>query len=267
MQGLQNILAGDQCMTVYKAIKQEADEAAEAGHRAGQGRDGQHRADGEGPGVRQGRPGRAADAGLHHQGQRQGRRRRRLRHQGRAVHRRLRGGRAPRPASPEPSLDAPAPRRDLRAAPAAGVYRTEGGFGDRSPNHDPCWSCAGSTRASARSRCCTTSTSSVYPGEVTALVGDNGAGKSTLVKCVSGIYTADSGEFLFDGAAGHHPQPPRRRRAGHRGRLPGPRAVRQPRHRARTCSSAGNAAAASCSTSRPWSRWPPRRSPASRSAP
>ncbi|MCW6007180.1 ATP-binding cassette domain-containing protein [Micromonospora sp. CPCC 205371] len=36
-------------------------------------------------------------------------------------------------------------------------------------------------------------------GEVTALVGDNGAGKSTLVKCVSGIYRADGGEFLFDG--------------------------------------------------------------------
>jgi D-xylose transport system substrate-binding protein len=29
VQGLQNILAGDQCMTVYKAIKQEADAAAE----------------------------------------------------------------------------------------------------------------------------------------------------------------------------------------------------------------------------------------------
>ena len=39
----------------------------------------------------------------------------------------------------------------------------------------------------------------VYPGEVTALVGDNGAGKSTLVKCVSGIYAIDSGEIRFDG--------------------------------------------------------------------
>ena len=29
MQGLQNILAGDQCMTVYKAVKKEADAAAE----------------------------------------------------------------------------------------------------------------------------------------------------------------------------------------------------------------------------------------------
>ncbi|WP_433730016.1 ATP-binding cassette domain-containing protein [Actinoplanes sp. CA-051413] len=40
---------------------------------------------------------------------------------------------------------------------------------------------------------------SVYPGEVTALVGDNGAGKSTLVKCVSGIYTIDAGTVTFDG--------------------------------------------------------------------
>ena len=39
----------------------------------------------------------------------------------------------------------------------------------------------------------------VYPGEVTALVGDNGAGKTTLVKCISGIYAVDSGEVQFDG--------------------------------------------------------------------
>ncbi len=41
----------------------------------------------------------------------------------------------------------------------------------------------------------------VYPGHVTALVGDNGAGKSTLVKCLAGIYPIDSGEIIFDG---HH---------------------------------------------------------------
>ncbi|MFL6025133.1 MAG: ATP-binding cassette domain-containing protein [Marmoricola sp.] len=39
----------------------------------------------------------------------------------------------------------------------------------------------------------------VYPGQVTALVGDNGAGKSTLVKCVAGINGIDSGEVLFEG--------------------------------------------------------------------
>ena len=41
---------------------------------------------------------------------------------------------------------------------------------------------------------------SVYPGEVTALVGDNGAGKSTLVKCVAGINSIDSGEIWFEGS-------------------------------------------------------------------
>ena len=39
----------------------------------------------------------------------------------------------------------------------------------------------------------------VYPGEVTALVGDNGAGKTTLVKCIAGIYGTDSGEVRFEG--------------------------------------------------------------------
>ena len=42
-----------------------------------------------------------------------------------------------------------------------------------------------------------------FPGEVMALVGDNGAGKSTLIKCVTGIYTADEGEFSFEGDRVH----------------------------------------------------------------
>jgi D-xylose transport system ATP-binding protein len=43
----------------------------------------------------------------------------------------------------------------------------------------------------------------VYPGQVTALVGDNGAGKSTLIKCVAGIHPVDSGRILFDGEPVH----------------------------------------------------------------
>jgi len=39
----------------------------------------------------------------------------------------------------------------------------------------------------------------VYAGEVVGLVGDNGAGKSTLIKTISGIYTPDAGEFIFEG--------------------------------------------------------------------
>jgi D-xylose transport system ATP-binding protein len=39
----------------------------------------------------------------------------------------------------------------------------------------------------------------VFPGQVTALVGDNGAGKSTLIKAIAGIYPVDSGEVFFEG--------------------------------------------------------------------
>jgi len=39
----------------------------------------------------------------------------------------------------------------------------------------------------------------LYPGEVVGLLGHNGAGKSTLIKCLSGAYQADSGEFWIEG--------------------------------------------------------------------
>lgn len=40
---------------------------------------------------------------------------------------------------------------------------------------------------------------SVYPGKVTALLGENGAGKSTLIKMMSGVYQPDSGAIIVDG--------------------------------------------------------------------
>ncbi len=39
----------------------------------------------------------------------------------------------------------------------------------------------------------------LYPGTVTALVGENGAGKSTVVKILTGIYQPDGGRIVIDG--------------------------------------------------------------------
>ena len=39
----------------------------------------------------------------------------------------------------------------------------------------------------------------LYPGQVTALIGENGAGKSTLVKTMTGIYQPDAGEIWLGG--------------------------------------------------------------------
>ena len=44
---------------------------------------------------------------------------------------------------------------------------------------------------------------SLYPGKVTALIGENGAGKSTVVKILTGIYQPDGGKILVDGKPVH----------------------------------------------------------------
>ncbi|MCX6237973.1 MAG: sugar ABC transporter ATP-binding protein [Bacteroidia bacterium] len=39
----------------------------------------------------------------------------------------------------------------------------------------------------------------IFPGEVTAIIGENGAGKSTLMKIISGVYTEYEGDVLLNG--------------------------------------------------------------------
>ncbi|MDN5568924.1 MAG: sugar ABC transporter ATP-binding protein [Paracoccus sp. (in: a-proteobacteria)] len=39
----------------------------------------------------------------------------------------------------------------------------------------------------------------LYPGQVTALIGENGAGKSTIVKVLTGIYQPDEGQIVVNG--------------------------------------------------------------------
>ncbi|HHG9497131.1 TPA: sugar ABC transporter ATP-binding protein [Citrobacter farmeri] len=47
----------------------------------------------------------------------------------------------------------------------------------------------------------------LWPGKVTALVGENGAGKSTLVKVMTGIYQPEEGEILYKAIPVRLPNP------------------------------------------------------------
>ena len=158
-------------------------------------------------------------------------------------------GRPPQP--PPPGRTAGSPSHARRRAAAIG-HPPEGA----PVSEHPCWNCAGVDKSFGPVQVLHDVDFSVYPGQVTALVGDNGAGKSTLVKCVSGIYAIDAGEFLFEGR---------------------PVTIHSPRDAAALgieivyqdlalCDNLDivqnmflgreTALAASSSTSRPWSNWP-----------
>ena len=54
----------------------------------------------------------------------------------------------------------------------------------------------------------------VERGEVHALIGQNGAGKSTMIKILTGYYTRDAGEILFDGNPAQFSSPQEAQRSG-----------------------------------------------------
>ena len=55
---------------------------------------------------------------------------------------------------------------------------------------------------------------SVRKGEIHALMGENGAGKSTLIKVLTGLYSKDSGQIIFDGEERNFHTPQDSQRAG-----------------------------------------------------
>ncbi|MBO4377220.1 MAG: sugar ABC transporter ATP-binding protein [Lachnospiraceae bacterium] len=55
---------------------------------------------------------------------------------------------------------------------------------------------------------------SVRKGEIHALMGENGAGKSTLIKVLTGLYSKDSGQIIFDGVECNFKTPQDSQRAG-----------------------------------------------------
>ena len=197
-EGLQNILAGDQCMTVYKASRTRPKAAADAALALANGRAAGHR-------------------------RRDGRRHRRATATSRPCSRPR--SRSSRTTSRTSSPTASSRSRDLctpelaQACADAGIQleRTGGLAGSCAASHAgapgagaeqppsrtvqgarnqrerrtrtaPILELAGINKSFGPVHVLHDVDFSVYPGEVTALVGDNGAGKSTLVKCVAGVY-------------------------------------------------------------------------------
>ncbi|ABX41638.1 ABC transporter ATP-binding protein [Lachnoclostridium phytofermentans] len=47
----------------------------------------------------------------------------------------------------------------------------------------------------------------VNEGEIVSIIGPNGAGKTTIFNMLTGVYTIDEGEIIFDGCAIHNHKP------------------------------------------------------------
>ena len=251
-------------MTVYKAIKAEAEAAAELAVALATGEEPPAADDQIDNGMKQ-VPSILLDAGGGHQGQHQ-----RHDHQGRVlvggrdlhrqVRRWLQGGWHP---VGERGHNA----RGARGRPS--LFHPKGAQGMNADGSTPVLALKGVSKSFGPVQALSDVDFEVQPGEVVALVGDNGAGKSTLVKTIAGIHPADSGTISFEGKRGDHHEPDRRRGARNRDRLPGPRALRQPRRGREPLPRARGDAAGRprCCTSSTRSAWRSRPASCSRTSP
>ena len=215
-QGVQYILAGWQTGTVYKYVPDRGERRGAAAVALLKGQ--KPKTNTTGRTARRSEPTLALPVGLDHEGELQAALHGQVPEEERRLHRRRTSSTASRPT--RATVEAPG-----RAPPPLS--------GRKRPTVDetPLLELRGITKSFGSVQALTDVDFEVRHGEVMALVGDNGAGKSTLIKCVAGTHAADSGEILFEGKRGAHPRAEGRGQARDRGRLPGPRALRQPRRR------------------------------------
>lgn len=82
------------------------------------------------------------------------------------------------------------------------------------PTAEPVLTARGLSRSYGAIEACRDIDVDLWPGKLTALVGDNGAGKSTVAKILTGAIAPDAGEIRLHGAVVVFPDPLDARRAG-----------------------------------------------------
>jgi rhamnose transport system ATP-binding protein len=82
------------------------------------------------------------------------------------------------------------------------------------PSAEPVLSLRGITKTFPGVRALSGVQLDLYPGQVTALIGENGAGKSTMVKILTGIYQPDEGSISVNGTPVHFANADAAARAG-----------------------------------------------------
>ena len=184
LAAIQRILAGDQALTIYKAIEPQADGRREEGHPPGQ--QGRHSAP---PSTRTASPPPCSTRSSSPSTTSRTPSWPTASTRSATSAPRSTRTRAPRPASAD---------HRHPAYPAPPSRRSEPSMTTTSPA--PVLSMTGVSKRFGAVQALKDIEFSVEAGEVVALVGDNGAGKSTLVKAIAGVYTPDDGQVVFDGS-------------------------------------------------------------------